>query len=332
MINIAKINENDRKALFQNTAAKMGMTDAIIEKDFWVCYMLDYLFHRCVWKDKIAFKGGTSLSKSYGLIERFSEDIDLILDWCVLGYDVDEPWLPRSNTKQDIFNKEANSKTESFLKNVFMPSIAKDLQEELPSHIKCYIEEDDPQTVVFAYSRNFEDFSILPVIRLEIGALAAWTPAAEKEITPYAATQYPKLFSKPKTKILTVLPERTFWEKVTILHREANRPKDKPFPARYSRHYYDLYCMANSFVKEAAFENTELLEKVVLFKEKFYRCPWAKYEDAKIGTMKLMPPERNMQILKDDYQHMQNMIFGKKIPFDTILDGIAKLEEEMNAL
>ncbi len=331
MINIAKINENDRKALFQNTAAKMGMTDAIIEKDFWVCYMLDYLFHRCKWKDKIAFKGGTSLSKSYGLIERFSEDIDLILDWRVLGYGVDEPWLPRSNTKQDIFNKEANSKTESFLKNVFMPSIAKDLQEELPSHIKCYIEED-PQTVVFAYSRNFEDFSILPVIRLEIGALAAWTPAAVKEITPYAATQYPKLFFKPKTEILTVLPERTFWEKVTILHREANRPEDKTFPARYSRHYYDLYCMANSFVKEAAFENTELLEKVVLFKEKFYRCPWAKYEDAKIGTMKLMPPERNMQVLKDDYEHMQNMIFGKKIPFDKILDGIEKLEKEINTL
>ena len=65
MINIANINENDRKALFQNTAAKMGMTDAIIEKDFWVCYMLDYLFHRCEWRDRIVFKGGTSLSKAY---------------------------------------------------------------------------------------------------------------------------------------------------------------------------------------------------------------------------------------------------------------------------
>lgn len=67
MIDIANINENDRKALFQNTAAKMGMTDAIIEKDFWVCFMLDYLFHTSKWKDNIAFKGGTSLSKSYGL-------------------------------------------------------------------------------------------------------------------------------------------------------------------------------------------------------------------------------------------------------------------------
>ena len=88
--------------------------------------------------------------------------------------------------------------------------------------------------------------------------------------------------------------------------------------------------MANSPVKDAAFANIELLEKVVLFKEKFYRCPWARYEDAKIGTMKLMAPERNLQVLKDDYEHMQNMIFGEKIPFDTILDGIAKLEKEMN--
>ena len=88
--------------------------------------------------------------------------------------------------------------------------------------------------------------------------------------------------------------------------------------------------MANSPVKDTAFANIELLEKVVLFKEKFYRCPWARYEDAKIGTMKLMPPERSLQVLKDDYEHMQNMIFGEKIPFDTILDGIEKLEKEMN--
>lgn len=92
MRNIAKINERDRRALFHNTAAKTGMTDAIVEKDFWVCYMLDYLFHRCAWKDKIAFKGGTSLSKAFGLIERFSEDIDLILNWRVLGYGINEPW------------------------------------------------------------------------------------------------------------------------------------------------------------------------------------------------------------------------------------------------
>ena len=119
MNNIARINSNDRKALFQNTAAKMGLTEAIVEKDYWVCFMLDYLFHRCKWKDSIAFKGGTSLSKAYGLIERFSEDIDLILDWRVLGYEKDEPWENRSNTKQDLFNKEA-SETERKILYAFL--------------------------------------------------------------------------------------------------------------------------------------------------------------------------------------------------------------------
>ena len=119
MNNIARINSNDRKALFQNTAAKMGLTEAIVEKDYWVCFMLDYLFHRCKWKNSIAFKGGTSLSKAYGLIERFSEDIDLILDWRVLGYEKDEPWENRSNTKQDLFNKEA-SETERKILYAFL--------------------------------------------------------------------------------------------------------------------------------------------------------------------------------------------------------------------
>ena len=332
MITIANINEKDRKALFQNTAAKMGMTDAIIEKDFWVCLMLKYLFNISNFKDKIAFKGGTSLSKSYGLIKRFSEDIDLILDWRVLGYEKDEPWLERSNTKQDLFNKEANHRTEEYLKNEFIPQISDDLQHLLNTPIKCYIDEIDPQTVIIAYRKSFDDFSILPVIRLEIGVLAAWTPAELKPITPYAAQRYPHLFKEASANVLTVLPERTFWEKVTILHREANRPEGKTFPARYSRHYYDLYYMANSFVKGKAFADINLLNKVVDFKEKFYRCPWARYEEAKIGTMKLMPPERNMQALRDDYEHMQNMIFGENIPFDTILDGIEKLEKEINVL
>lgn len=127
MKRIAKLEPKHREALFRNTANKMGLTEAIIEKDFWVCWMLDYLFHRCRWKDNLAFKGGTSLSKAYGLIERFSEDIDLILDWRVLGYEKDEPWLERSNTKQNSFNKEANTRAEAFLRDTFLPEVLQDL-------------------------------------------------------------------------------------------------------------------------------------------------------------------------------------------------------------
>ena len=149
--------------------------------------MLDYLFHRCAWKDYLAFKGGTSLSKAYDLIKLFSEDIDLILDWRVLGYGIDEPWEQRSNTKQDAFNKEANERAEVFLRDVFLPAIIKDLTEELTLPVKCEIDPCDGQTVRFTYPNSFSDTAILQEIRLEIGALAAWTPAAEHTIAPYAA-------------------------------------------------------------------------------------------------------------------------------------------------
>jgi len=83
MRTVARLPDSDRGELFRNTADKMGLNDAIVEKDFWVCFTLDHLFHRCPWKDAITFKGGTSLSKAFNLISRFSEDIDLILDWRV---------------------------------------------------------------------------------------------------------------------------------------------------------------------------------------------------------------------------------------------------------
>ena len=232
MRNIAKISERDRKALFQNTAARTGMTDAIVEKDFWVCYILDYLFHRCTWKDKIAFKGGTSLSKAYGLIERFSEDIDLILDWRVLGYSMDEPWEQRSNTKQDVFNKEANNRAEVFLRNAFLPAIVSDLTAELGENIHCFMDGDESQTVKITYPNSFSDASILQEIRLEIGALAAWTPVNYATITPYAAEQYARLFAQPSTELVAVLPERPCREKVTILHREGVGPEDRRVPLR----------------------------------------------------------------------------------------------------
>lgn len=330
MRNIAIIETKEREAIFRNTAAKMGISEAVVEKDFWVCYMLDYLFHRCAWKDKLAFKGGTSLSKAYNLIKRFSEDIDLILDWRVLGYGVDEPWEQRSNTKQDMFNKKANERAEIFLRDDFLPALKKDLSDELTLPIKCEIDSHDGQTVKFTYPNSFSDNAILQEIRLEIGALAAWTPATNQTITPYAAEYYGRVFDQPSTNILTVLPERTFWEKVTILHREAFRTQKSIFPSRYSRHYYDLFCMSKTPVKNRALADTDLLNRVVAFKDKFYHCSWAQYNLAKPGTMRLMPPEYNIPKLYEDYEHMQNMIFGEKIDFDVILDGISNLEDEIN--
>jgi hypothetical protein len=237
----------------------------------------------------------------------------------------------RSNTKQDFFNKEANKKKENFLKGEFIGEIACGISEELQQSANLYIDNDDPQTIKFVYPQSFSDLSILQEIRLEIGALAAWTPATEISICSYVAEQYPKLFAQPSTMIRTVAPERTFWEKVTILHREAYRTNGY-IPQRYSRHYYDLYFMSLSDVKEKALNNTVLLERVVAFKDKFFRCSWARYDEARPGTIKLLPPKESLLELEEDYLHMSNMIFGEIPLFDKLIGSIKKLEDEINCL
>ena len=338
MRKIAQLPDQDRRDLFRNTADKMGLSDAIVEKDFWVCFTLDFLFHRSVWKDAITFKGGTSLSKAYHLINRFSEDIDLILDWRVLGYGLMEPWEARSNTKQDAFNKEANRRAEVFLAQTFLPAVKEALSEEIGREAQITIEDRDPQTVIFSYPRIFSNPSTLQVIRLEIGALAAWTPAKQAVIMPYAADYYPQVFEQPGTSVLTVTPERTFWEKATILHQEANRPERLDMPLRYSRHYYDLYRMAQSSVKETALSQPDLLRKVVDFKMKFYprswaQYPrsWAQYPDAKPGTLRLTPPDYRLPALESDYESMKGMLFGDIPSFEAVMDAVRQLENEINA-
>ncbi len=332
MYSIAKLPIEERRILFRNTSQKMGINEAIVEKDFWVCLTLDYFFHRCEFKDAFTFKGGTSLSKCYGLIKRFSEDIDLILDWRVLGYSINEPWEDRSNTKQDAFNKDANAKAEVFLRETLLPILRHDLSDIIGADAQLYINETDPQTINFEYPRIFKTDSILQVIRLEIGALAAWTPAKAKTISPYVAEYYPQIFKLDSTEILTAAAERTFWEKVTILHHEANRPENLAMPKRYSRHYYDLYCIAHSENKENAFNDLALLQRVVEFKMKFYPRKWAKYDEAVPGTIKLVPPAYRFAKLKEDYEDMAEMIFGSYPDFEEIMNYIQLLENEINNL
>ena len=301
-----------------------------MEKDFWVCYTLDFLFHRCKWSPYLVFKGGTSLSKAYHLISRFSEDIDLTLDWRVLGYGKDEPWQPRSNTKQDKFNKEADARAEDFLANEFAPVVRDTISEELGLAVSLHVDDDNRQMLVFEYPRLFESIYTLQVIRLEIGALAAWSPSADKFIQPYVTECFPTIFNQVGTTVRTACAERTFWEKATILHHEANRPAGLAMPDRYSRHYYDLYQMSKSPIKDVALARPGLLQKVAEFKMKFYPRGWAHYEDANPGTLRLMPPAYRFPALEKDYMAFIRMMYGEIPTFDEILDGLAGLEAEIN--
>ena len=146
------------------------------------------------------------------------------------------------------------------------------------------------------------------------------------------SSKYPDIFSQKDTSVLTIDVERTFWEKLTILHKIANFPEGKPLPARYARHLYDVYNMGNSWVKERAFKRKELLEKDVAFKQKFYYAKGAHYETATLENIMLVPGERINKELEDDYQAMRNMIYGNIPEFEEILEFLEKLQEEIHGL
>lgn len=332
MRKVANLNDSDKRVLFLNTAEKMRMHPSIVEKDFWVCYVLDYLFNRCKWKRAFVFKGGTSLSKAYHVIDRFSEDIDLILVWRYINHESNEPWIERSKTQQDKLNKQMNAETAKFLKNEFVPTMIEELRNELITVPLIQIDANDPLTVNFIYPQLFEDSYLRSEVRLEIGPLAEWMPHHKEKIKSYVAEQYTRVFLEPSTFVNTIDVERTFWEKTTILHKIANRDINKPFPMRYARHYYDLFCMYNSNIKEKAFIKKELLEQDIKFKKKFYASNHSGYETAMIGSMMLMPRDEDLLSLKNDYEHMKKMLYGTIPDFKDILFTIKILESEINDL
>ena len=335
MITIAKSSNTDREVLFGNAADRAGISNpAIVEKDFWVCFALDYLFHKSPWPKSFIFKGGTSLSKAYHVIERFSEDIDLIMDWRLLGYGIHEPWEERSRNQQDNFNKNAVATASEFLTETFAPQMERDMSDMIGRKVTVLMDPDDKEqcTVNFFYPHVFNTNYLRQEIRLEIGPLAEWVPSHPVTVSSTAAEQFPSAFHQADTLVPTVDVERTFWEKITILHKTAASYEQKGIPARYARHYYDIYQMSRTDVKDSAFKRKELLEQDVRFKLKFYYAKSASYETARIGTLRLVPSEDAIRDLSIDYDHMRDMVYGEKPTFDEIMDSIAKLEGEINSL
>ena len=327
MYNLVNLPKDELSIIIEKTSEAKNLSPAIIENDLWVSVILDYLFAKSPWKDSLAFKGGTSLSKAFNLIERFSEDIDLILDWRVIGYDAKEPLAERSNTKQDALNKEFDAKTEKFLKTIFIPKLKEDLTNLINRNLDINYEDE---AIIISYGNDYLDRSILRAIRLEIGAKAAWTPTEIAEIRPYIAEVYPEQFGDASVSVRTTTPERTFWEKATILHHEANRPDNLPIPSRFSRHYYDVYRMAKLGILDRALEQSDLLKQVADFKAKFYPRKWARYDLARLGTLRLIPSEVHKEALRRDYAKMASMIYGERPDFDNLMAEIAKIEAKIN--
>jgi len=324
MDRVARLPAVERQALFSETAARMGATPAVVEKDFWVSWVLGRLFQQGDLARLLMFKGGTSLSKVYRLIERFSEDIDLILDWRVLTGD--DPVAERSRTQQEKLNEMIDQQAQAYIGDKLLARIS----EELDGVCDCHMAGDDPHVINVRYPAAFPDGYLRPEVRLEIGPLASWMPSEERTISCFAAETFPQVFENRECSVRVIKAERTFWEKATILHHEAYRPEGNPQPPRYSRHYYDLMKMAESPVRQAALGNPELLVSVVEFKQRFYPRGWARYDLAKPGTLRLVPDGTVLAAVETDYRAMGNMIFGEVPEFAEIIRVLQQLQEEIN--
>ena len=324
MYQIIHLSPNQKKLLFEETSEKLGIPYGMIEKDFWVCWALSRIFSDAELRRKLRFKGGTSLSKVFHLIERFSEDIDLILDWRLVTRD--DPMKDRSNAQQDKFNKRVQEESAEYISTTLKERIAAVFEGE------CRVEadEDDGHIIWIEYPHDGDGGYILPRVKLEIGPLAAWVPHRPFPVMPYVGEALPQL-GLQAFDVPTILAERTFWEKVTILHQEHFRPERLAVPSRFSRHYYDLFKMSSAEVCRNALEDAELLRKVVDFKRKFYPRAWARYDLAFPGGLRLTPAEHSLKPLAADYAQMRLMIFGDYPQWEDILAGLRQLEEAINA-
>ncbi|MCO6512083.1 MAG: nucleotidyl transferase AbiEii/AbiGii toxin family protein [Aridibacter famidurans] len=329
MDRIANLSAAERRDLFQATSGRTGIHAAIIEKDFWVCWALGRIFADEALRDDVVFKGGTSLSKAYSAIDRFSEDIDLVVNWELIGYGARglDPWedLP-SRSKLNRFLEEFGERAEGFVKGEFCEQV-KEAFAICPGVI-VRAADSEVQVIDVTYPAAFALEALRPAIKLEIGPLASWVPSSKRSISSYSAIEFPELFTSGNCEVVVTDAERTFWEKATILHEVAHR--EKSVPRNYSRHYYDVFKLCRGPIKESALSDLDLLREVVRFKERFYPSNRARYDLAKPGSFRLIPNEEVSRELENDYSAMREMIFGPVPGWDEIMAELKSLEIGIN--
>ena len=337
MNRIAQMPAAKRAEVLGETADRKRLPEAVVEKDFWVCWVLKQLFSIETFQDRLLFKGGTSLSKIFKAIHRFSEDIDLAVDYAALGFVGEKD--PRregiSRTKQLQILEEMMTACQRYIAEEFLQELGYRFESVLgaPGEWRLDVHPDDPNIVRFAYPRAVSKTVsyVRPVVILEMGTHAEFIPRDRFSLHSFVAEEFPDLDPEQEVRVVALAARRTFWEKITILHAEYHRPPDKALPGRYSRHYYDVAMMARGPIKEAALADRELLARVVRHKRIFYPSAWARYDLAQLGTVRLLPENSRVTALRRDYREMGVMIFGEPPAFDALVAAIGELENELNS-
>jgi len=325
-----------RKQTLDEVSRRLGIAPAIIEKDYWVCRTLDALFSLPELSDHLVFKGGTSLSKAYGLIERFSEDVDVSFHRDYLGFvNEEDPENQEGNKAKDRKITALREACVEKIANSLLPALKEHFESELGTGEEWSLEIDpedkEGQTILFHYPQaETEAYPyVKPSVRIELGARSDDWPREERPIRSFIGDALDKPIGIATAH--TLQAERTFWEKATLLHAECHRPADKEMPARYARHYHDLARLAMNGVAERALADTALRKRVVEHKKVYFRSGWAQYDLAVPGTFKLVPSEARIAELQKDHEDMRQMFFKEPQSIDEVLAILRTLEEQINS-
>jgi hypothetical protein len=297
-----------------------------------VCWLLGLLFGS-EFASSLVFKGGTSLSKVFGIIERFSEDIDLSLSPEFLKL----PEAGPSRTQANKWMTKAEAACTQAVKTQIAPALESAAEAVLGKRDGGWFEfmkdaTTNSPVLLFHYpSSQPSGFDYLKrAVKLEFGSLTDQQPVGRHPVRPWAADVLPVAFPDWQCEVVVLEVERSFWEKATILHTEYHRPAEKPTSDRLSRHYADTAALAMHPTASRAIDQPDLRNRVVAWKGQFFGSSWASYDLAKPGTFRLVPPPARLSALRRDYRSMRDMYLSEPAPFDDVLAILGDLERRIN--
>jgi hypothetical protein len=338
---IIAADDDTRAGLFTTTAQRLGTTPQNAEKDFWVCWTLDALFNGLPEGPRLLFKGGTSLSKGFALIKRFSEDIDVTVFRDDLGqaHSVEE-LKALSGRKRNAALDAIREACETYVNGPLLTQLSAIAAEaeartglrQGTIGIEPYA--DDRQTLLVRYpTATPADGYVDKYVRIESGAKSALDPNSVLSIRPYAEEDVPDL-DLNVANVTIVDAERTFWDKVVILHGLRRwferRGQLRGGGHRISRHYYDVHTLMQSDVGQRAIAAPALGADCVLHARMFFNRPDFDLASAAPPTFVLVPERAMYDDLRRDYTAMTAMIFGTPPAFEAVIESVAELETAIN--
>jgi hypothetical protein len=330
---------DDRRDLFVTAARRIGISEQNVEKDFWVCWTLEALFEgRPAGAPRLLFKGGTSLAKAFGLIERFSEDIDITVFREDLGEPVSIDELEvLSGKKRGAKLDEIREACQRYLTGDLRPQLSVRLADAigvgLGADVVMDAHDPDGQTILVRYPSVFAlDPYVRAVVRIECGAKSALDPHGTFTLTPYVAVDVPDS-DLTVEDVTTILPERTFWDKIVIVHGLRawfdRRGELRQEGQRVSRHYYDLHTILRTDVGARSLADRALGQECIRHAAMFFGRPDFDLDSAATGRFALRPHAEMLDRLRRDYVAMTGMVFGQIPPFDDVVGSVAALEARL---